>query len=165
MYDGILLPQYPIFIRGFCLLRFTLFLRLSAQRLWNDKRLQKSLQILALIGLTALIFLIFIWGSKPIAIGLFRPPMDKVVHALIYALMLLLANAAFPKANRLILFIAIVVVGVLDEIHQLSLRGRVSDLKDLAADILGCGLMSLVLHYLSQRSKARAQTHAKAHKK
>lgn len=116
------------------------------------------MQILALVGLSTLIYLIFVWGSKPIAVGLFRPPMDKVAHALVYGLMLLLANAAFPKASRLILFIIIVLVGVLDEIHQIGLRGRVSDLKDLAADIFGCGVMSLFLHYLSQSSKTHAKT-------
>ena len=120
---------------------------LQANRLLQDKRVQKVVQLLAQISLTALILMIFIGGTEPVAVGLFPPPLDKIVHSLVYGLMLLLAILSFPNTRKLILFIAIVMVGVLDEIHQIYLPGRSAGLDDLSADILGCIIISLVLKY------------------
>jgi len=108
---------------------------------------QRVVQLLAQISLTALILMIFIGGTEPVAVGLFPPPLDKIVHSLVYGLMLLLAILSFPNTRKLILFIAIVMVGMLDEIHQIYLPGRSAGLDDLSADILGCIIISLILKY------------------
>lgn len=120
---------------------------LQANRWLQDKRVQKVVQLLAQIGLATLILMIFIGGTEPVAVGLFPPPLDKIVHSLVYGLMLLLAILSFPNTRKFILFIAIVMVGALDEIHQIYLPGRSAGLDDLSADILGCIMISWILKY------------------
>lgn len=124
---------------------------LQANRLLQDKRMQKAVQLLAQISLAALILMIFVGGTEPVANGLFPPPLDKVVHSLVYGLMLLLAILSFPNTSKPILFILTVIIGTLDEIHQIYLPGRSAGLDDLLADIFGCILISLILKYLDKK--------------
>lgn len=119
--------------------------------LLQDARVQKAVQILCFISLSALIFMIFVGGTKPVAVGLFPPPLDKIVHSLAYGLMLLLARLAYPKTALPILFLAIVMIGTLDEIHQIYLPGRSAGLDDLAADTAGCLIICVILKLLSYR--------------
>ena len=104
---------------------------LQANRLLQNKRVQKAVQLLAQLSLATLILMIFVGGTEPVAIGLFPPPLDKIVHSLVYGLMLLLAILAFPNTRKPILFISTIMVGTLDEIHQIYLSGRSAGLAPL----------------------------------
>ncbi|HSI38085.1 MAG TPA: VanZ family protein [Methylotenera sp.] len=94
-------------------------------------------QTLARFSLVTLILMIFIVGAQPIAVNLFMPPLDKVVHSLTYGLILLLAYFAFPKIKLIYLCLVVLSLGALDEIHQLYLIGRSPGLDDLLADFIG----------------------------
>lgn len=81
------------------------------------------------------------------AVGLFRPPWDKVAHLLTFAVI----GAAFGLASgargwRMLLAVltGALVVGAMDELHQLWLPGRDAGLDDFAADLAG-GLLGAVL--------------------
>lgn len=124
---------------------------LKAHHLLQNKHVQKAVQLLAQLSLAALILMIFVGGTEPVAIELFPPPLDKIVHSLVYGLMLLLAILAFPNTRKPILFISTIMVGTLDEIHQIYLPGRSAGLDDLSADIFGCILISLILKYLDKK--------------
>jgi VanZ family protein len=73
------------------------------------------------------------------------PQADKIVHALVYAvlgaLILRALEAGRPLRRRpatLLLAIALATLyGVSDELHQLGTPGRSSDWQDVAADALG----------------------------
>lgn len=93
--------------------------------------------------------MIFIGGAEPAAVGLFPPPLDKVVHTLAYGLMLMLAVLSFPNIRQPVLFGLVIMVGVMDEIHQVYLPGRFAGLDDLMADILGCCLALLIFKVIS----------------
>jgi VanZ family protein len=117
------------------------------EHMFVNKRIAKAVQFFARLSLLSLILLIFIGGSAPSAAGLFPPPIDKIIHTLVYGLMLLLAILSLPNIRWPILFGGVVTVGILDEIHQIWLPGRFAGIDDLFADILGCILMSLILNY------------------
>jgi VanZ family protein len=95
------------------------------------------LKTLARVSLSTLIFMIFIVGAQPIAVNLFIPPWDKVAHSLTYGLILILAYLAFPKIRLIYLFLIVLSLGALDEVHQQYLVGRSSGLDDLLADFIG----------------------------
>ena len=100
--------------------------------------LSKSfIRYFALAALIAIILAIFIGGTQPGAGSLFPPPWDKLVHLITYGFMLLLALLAFPKGKPMLLACAIILLGALDEIHQIYIPGRSAGFDDLAADIVG----------------------------
>lgn len=87
----------------------------------------------------AIIFVIMLFwaGSKPIAVGLFDVPYDKIAHILAFSFLSL--SLWFGGKERWPLFIIILAcaIGALDEIHQLYLPGREADLYDFGADFVG----------------------------
>ncbi|HSH54717.1 MAG TPA: VanZ family protein [Methylotenera sp.] len=111
------------------------------------------LKTLARFSLVTLIFMIFIVGAQPIAVNLFMPPLDKVVHSLTYGLLLLLAYFAFPKIKPIYLFLVVLSLGALDEIHQQYLIGRSPGLDDLLADFIGTSIAYLLIKVIDKRFK------------
>lgn len=109
------------------------------------------LKTLARIGLVILILMIFIVGAQPVAVNLFMPPWDKVVHSFTYGLILILAYLAFPKTRLIYLFLVVLCLGALDEIHQLYLIGRSPGLDDLLADFIGILIAYFIIKVLGKR--------------
>lgn len=111
------------------------------------------LKTLARISLSTLILMIFIVGAQPIAVNLFMPPLDKVVHSLTYGLILFLAYLAFPKIKLIYLFLVVLSLGALDEIHQQYLIGRSSGLDDFLADFIGILIAYFLIKVIDKRVK------------
>jgi len=101
---------------------------------------------------------IYILSSQP---GLGVPPLlfgqDKLLHALVFGILgFLLAGALVPAANQarkrhILMAVGLVATyGVLDEIHQHFVPGRMPDVFDVMADIgggiLGVWLFTQSLH-------------------
>lgn len=79
---------------------------------------------------------------------------DKVLHFAIYAILCLLTYNAvkhqdlFPRLARRAMSFSMLLTtlyGLTDELHQLAVPGRLCDVWDLAADILGCLLCLLIV--------------------
>ena len=104
---------------------------------------------MARLCLAILIIALFVGGSQPIAVDLFAPPWDKIVHSLVYGGMLILARIAFPKTYLFMLFLLVVGIGVLDEVHQLYVAGRHPGLDDLLADTIGAFVAYVILKVTS----------------
>jgi len=103
-----------------------------------------KIKILGVAAIVFLLFSLFIGGAQPQAVGLFEPPMDKVVHFFYYALITLCLGRLIGL--RLILSILFALsIGIADEIHQLYLPGRSADISDLMADALGIALSAIVI--------------------
>ena len=113
------------------------------------------LKTLSRVSLSTLIFMIFVVGAQPIAVNLFIPPLDKVVHSLTYGLILLLAYFAFPKIKLIYLFLVVLALGALDEIHQRYLIGRSSGLDDLLADFIGILIAYFLIKVIDKRFKLK----------
>ena len=112
------------------------------------RRLQPSLRVAALFLAAALVLGLFVGGAQPIAVGLVPSPWDKLVHAAVFALMAgAIDYASGLRGKRMVLlsFCCAVMLGALDELHQIYLPGRSADLGDLAADALGAALGSVTL--------------------
>lgn len=86
--------------------------------------------------LLALLTALFVGGTHPQAGSLFAPPWDKAAHASMYFSLYLLFRESFTAPSWLLALIVVLIGGV-DEIHQLSLPHRQSDWGDFAADVFG----------------------------
>lgn len=86
-------------------------------------------------------------GAQPFAAGLFPAPWDKLAHVVTFALIGSAAGVASGTRGwrRTACCIAgAVAIGVLDELHQAYLPGRIASWSDLSADAMG-GLLGVVL--------------------
>jgi VanZ family protein len=95
------------------------------------KRIYPSVYISA----TIIFVIVLFWaGSKPIAVGLFPFPFDKIAHVLAFSFLSL--SLWFGGKERWPLFIIILAstIGALDEIHQIYLPGRHPAFLDFAFD-------------------------------
>jgi VanZ family protein len=86
-------------------------------------------------------------GAQPFAAGLFPAPWDKLAHVVTFALIgsaAGIASGARGWRRTACCIAGAVVIGVLDELHQAYLPGRIASWSDLAADAMG-GLLGAVL--------------------
>lgn len=90
---------------------------------------------------------LFFGGAAPVAVGLFKPPWDKLAHVLTFAVMGVafgLASGARGWRVPAVVLGGALAVGAMDELHQLWLPGRDAGLDDFAADAAG-GLLGALL--------------------
>jgi VanZ family protein len=108
---------------------------------------------------------LFVGGAQPVAVGLVNPPWDKVLHASVFGVLAVLLGVALRGAHLLhgrqaigvpqaLLWAALLslTVGGADEIHQLSLPGRMAGWDDWLADATGIALGLGALRWFWQPS-------------
>jgi exopolysaccharide biosynthesis WecB/TagA/CpsF family protein len=96
---------------------------------------------------------LFVGGAQPVAVGLFTPPWDLLAHAGVFTVIGMMSGlASGARGWRLLVFCVLgaLMVGAMDEWHQLRLPGRSADWSDLAADAMG-GLLGSCLLGLAYR--------------
>ncbi|MGE0798201.1 MAG: VanZ family protein [Lautropia sp.] len=114
------------------------------------------LRLVAALALAAAIAFLLVGGQKPIAVGLFVPPWDKVAHLVTYAgltVLFVVAADAARRPWRAVAFIA--VLGAIDEFAQSFAPGRVADAADWITDVAAAVLTVLVIGALRRRSDRR----------
>ena len=90
---------------------------------------------------------LWVGGAQPVAVGLIPTPWDKLAHACVYGLMAAaIGLASGLRGWRMVLtaLVSVILVGVLDEWHQMSLPGRSPGWDDLLADGIG-GLLGVAV--------------------
>jgi exopolysaccharide biosynthesis WecB/TagA/CpsF family protein len=95
---------------------------------------------------------LYFGGALPVAVGLFTPPWDLLAHASVFAVVGATAGMASGSRGWRLLLCSLsgaLLVGSMDELHQLHLPGRNAGLEDLLADLVGgsIGALWLVLAY------------------
>lgn len=87
-----------------------------------------------------ILFGLFVIGAQPVAAGLLQVPWDKLAHAGVFALLAVAIALSFGgwgwRMSALGLLGALL-VGLLDEWHQMFLPGRQAGWDDFAADASG----------------------------
>lgn len=116
-------------------------------------RIEPVLRALSLAGALCIIGSLFYVGAKPVAVGLFPPPWDKVAHFTVYGLIAALLWYGLFRRHPLWLIAIVSVVGVADELHQRTVPGRFPGLDDLAADIVAAIMITGLLEWFRRRKK------------
>ena len=110
--------------------------------------------------LLGLLSLGLLWGgAAPVAVGLFKPPWDKLAHLGVFAVIgMAFAISTDARGWPMVLgaVAAAVVLGAIDELRQLALSGRDAGWDDLLADalggLLGAGLLNRLYRWLDERA-------------
>lgn len=108
--------------------------------LLSQRTLSRSIRTAAMLLTLGIMSSLFIGGTQSVAVNLIPSPWDKLAHALVFALLAWAIGVAsgLPDWRRLALaFFGSLLIGVLDEWHQVYLPGRQAGWPDLAADAAG----------------------------
>jgi len=120
----------------------------------------------AALAIAALIvFLLFYLGAKPVAVGLFPEPWDKLAHFVTYAAIAALLCLGLPRRWQWYAALPVGIIGALDEWHQVYLPGRSADLGDLLTDIVAAIFAVTAIHLVRthrQRAAAKLKPRANA---
>ena len=118
---------------------------------------QRTLRILAGLTLALSAAVLYVGGAQPVAVNLFPAPWDKLAHLLTFAVVGAAAGLAGGMRGwrmALCCVAGALLVGGMDEVHQMFLPGRSASWYDLAADAAG-GLLGAAALAVLHRFKHR----------
>jgi hypothetical protein len=122
--------------------------------LFSQRSLSRPVRVMAMLLTLGIIVSLFVGGAQPVAVNLIPSPWDKLGHGVMFALLAWAIGVAsgLPHWQRLILaFLGSLLVGVLDEWHQVYLPGRQAGWSDLIADAVGSAIGTALLAIESMR--------------
>ena len=123
---------------------------------------QRSIRILATLAVVMSAAVLYVGGAQPVAVGLFPAPWDKLAHLLTFAVIGIGAGLAGGMRGwrmALCCLAGTLLVGGMDEIHQIFLPGRSASWADLAADAAGGLLGAAALAVLDRLMGGRLTHH------
>jgi Predicted integral membrane protein len=97
---------------------------------------------------------LFIGGTQPIAVNLVPEPWDKLLHGAVFALLawaLGFASGLHDWRGLAVAFFGSLLIGLLDEWHQLYLPGRQAGWPDFIADMAGSLIGTITLTLWSKK--------------
>lgn len=112
----------------------------------------RSASRLGKLAVSALLFGLFVFGSYPASANLFPPPLDKLAHILVFAMLAAGISTAWPRLNALTVLLLVMLIGLADEYHQLFVPLRQPGWGDALADLMG-GLAGLLLVWQYRRCR------------
>ena len=113
-------------------------------------------RLLAAAGFMLMVAVLFVGGAQPEAAGLFDDGWDKLAHFACFALLAACAMVATDLRRPGLALVAVIIVGVADELAQTQLPGRHADIPDLATDI-AAALFAVAALYAARRYLLRRQ--------
>lgn len=109
-----------------------------------------ALHAVFLLAAAFIVFMLFWGGRQPVAVGLFPAPYDKLAHFVAYAALSLALWVGVNGKWPFLVFMLVVAIGGLDELHQIYLPGRQAGWDDFFVDALAAGVaVSLLSKYNS----------------
>jgi hypothetical protein len=107
---------------------------------------------------SGILFGLFVLGAQPFAVGLIPSPWDQPAHVAVFATLACALGLLSGQRGGRMLLLAVagaLLIGALDEWHQMFLPGRHAGWDDLAMDAIG-GLSGAALLAFVQQRVARA---------
>lgn len=121
----------------------------------NQRLVYRHFSALAILGALGIVAALFIGGRQAVAVGLIPHPWDKLAHAGVFALLACTIGLSSNQrgwGKLIIAFSGALLVGALDEWHQMFLPGREADLSDFIADVIGSISGTVLLAMKGSRS-------------
>lgn len=112
-----------------------------------------ALRRLSAATAAVLILSLFYVGSRPLAVGMFAEPWDKLAHLSAFFAIAALLWTATDGRRPLAIYCAVLLVAGLDEWHQIYLPGRQADVDDFLIDAIGAGTAVFLLY--ARRGRGR----------
>ncbi len=108
------------------------------------------IRLVAVFACIAFVLGLFIGGAQPVAVGLFRPPWDKLAHIVAFGTLTVLVEFALRPRAWLLIALPLL-VSALDEFHQAFLPGREAGFDDWLAG----GVGALLAFWLLRRTRVK----------
>ena len=108
--------------------------------LFSRSSLSSYLRIASILLVVGMILNLFFWGSQPVAVNLVPTPWDKFLHGTTFAVLAFgigLSSGLQGSRMMIVSFSGALLIGILDEWHQVYLPGRHPSWDDLLADAIG----------------------------
>src|SRR5271166_1402644 len=102
-------------------------------------RCRESIRFACAAASILMVFSLFYVGAKPVAVGLFPPPWDKVAHGMCFSVLAALVWIAADGRKPWLVALAVAGIGGLHELHQMTLPGRSADRADFLVDFIAAG--------------------------
>lgn len=102
----------------------------------------------AIFFILAILLGLFVLGKHSFAVNLVPSPWDKILHGSIFSLLAYcigLASGLHGCSRLIAAVLGALLIGALDEWHQVYLPGRTPEWSDLAADATGSLIGALIL--------------------
>ena len=118
------------------------------------RALARHLRVAMVVLALGIPFGLFVLGAQPFAVGLVPSPWDKLAHGCVFAVLAAAIGLASGLRGWRMVLLAVagaVLVGGLDEWHQVYLPGRQAGLDDLAADAVGGLVGALAVRFRADR--------------
>lgn len=109
---------------------------------------------LPVIAFFCMLAALFIGGAQNGAGSLFPNPWDKLAHVVFFFMLTLFFLSGFNFSTFVTAVLALL-IGVLDELHQVWLPGRFAGLDDWLADVVGVGLAICVIYFKRRIQRSR----------
>jgi VanZ family protein len=122
--------------------------------LFLQPALSRHLRIAATLLALGIVVSLFLGGAQPIAVDLVPEPWDKLVHGIVFALLawaLGFASGFHGWRSVSVAFFGSLLIGLLDEWHQLYLPGRQAGWPDFVADTAGGLIGTISLAFWSRK--------------
>jgi VanZ family protein len=122
--------------------------------LYLQHALSRHLRIAATLLALGIMGSLFIGGTQPIAVNLVPEPWDKLLHGAVFALLawaLGFASGFHDWRGLAVAFFGSLLIGLLDEWHQLYLPGRQAGWPDFIADMAGSLIGTITLALWSKK--------------
>lgn len=113
----------------------------------------RIIRLACFVGALFIIIGLFWMGAKPVAVGLFPEPLDKIAHFATFGLIAALLWLSFQRGHPVLIIAIVSAIGAADEFHQRFLPGRSASLEDLATDIFAVVVIVSLLKYTRRRNE------------
>jgi VanZ family protein len=123
---------------------------------------QRTVRILAALTVVLSAAVLYVGGAQPVAVGLCPAPWDKLAHLFTFAVIGMAAGlAGGMRGWRMAVWCVAgaLLVGAMDELHQMFLPGRSASWSDLIADAAGGVLGAAVLAVLHRLASGPLKHH------
>ena len=123
---------------------------------------QRTARILGALTVAMSAAVLYVAGAQPVAVGLFPAPWDKLAHLLTFAVIGMAAGLAGGLRGWRMALCCVggaLLVGGMDELHQMFLPGRSASWADLAADAAGGLLGAAMLVFMNRLAGGRLTHH------
>ena len=113
------------------------------------------IQCACLLTAAALTLELFHLGAQPVAVGLFAAPWDKLAHFACFGAITGLLWIGTAGRMPVVIVLAAIAIGALDELHQGALPGRIADVLDLLVDAVAAVTVACVMLAYESHQKTR----------
>jgi VanZ family protein len=114
------------------------------------------LRAACLVAFMAMLVQIFVLSEPRFVLDVRQLAWDKMLHASAFGALALLLWTSVGYRAPWLNWLAIAIIGALDELHQIYVPGRSADVLDVAADAIGAAIVTYAMHRIARAAQRKS---------